>query len=242
VRPGLSVKLSALDPRFEPIRRAELLGHAPHAAAAPAGSLAAAAYTAGGSALWGAGAAERSATSSLVAKVTQLATLAADAGVDLTIDAEEASRLELQLDIAAAVSANLARTHPGWDGLGLAVQAYQRRAAAAVDWLADVARRDGRRFKMRLVKGAYWDTEVKVAQVLGLPTFPVYTRKEATDVSYAACAAKVGCSAASVCVCLRVCACMPACVCARARGHYVCWRLCACKLARVCVGVCACVE
>jgi len=166
LKPGVSVKLSALDPRFEPSHRAALLGHVqPLGVAGVRGSL--------------------------VDSVSQLAALAADAGVDLTIDAEEASRLELQLDIISAVSSKLSRSHPGWDGLGMAVQTYQRRASAVVDWLADVARRDSRKFKMRLVKGAYWDSEMKVAQGLGLPTFPVYTRKEATDVCYHACIAKV---------------------------------------------------
>lgn len=182
IRPGLSVKLSALDPRFEPSHRAALLGHEGSMAVGVGG---------GYGAVAGAGAGSGKARASLVDSVAQLAAMAADANVDLTIDAEEASRLELQLDLASAVSKRLATSHPGWDGLGIAVQTYQRRATAVVDWLADVARRDGRRLKVRLVKGAYWDTEIKAAQTLGLPTFPVFTRKEATDVSYAACAAKV---------------------------------------------------
>jgi RHH-type transcriptional regulator, proline utilization regulon repressor / proline dehydrogenase / delta 1-pyrroline-5-carboxylate dehydrogenase len=110
-------------------------------------------------------------------------------GVGLTIDAEEADRLDLSLDLfeALALSPDLA----GWDGLGLAVQAYQKRALPVIEWLADLAWRTGRPLMVRLVKGAYWDSEIKRTQERGLDGFPVYTRKVATDVSYLACARRL---------------------------------------------------
>src|SRR5699024_2276365 len=104
----------------------------------------------------------------------------------LTIDAEEAARLELSLDVMEPVF-----KHPslaGWNGFGLAIQAYQRRTPRVIDWLVETARTAGRRWCVRLVKGAYWDAEIKVAQQEGLSGFPVYTRKPNTDVSYLACA------------------------------------------------------
>ena len=108
------------------------------------------------------------------------------AGVGLTVDAEEADRLEMSFDIieAAARDPSLA----GWDGLGMAVQAYQKRAPAVVAWAGELARSTGRRLMVRLVKGAYWDTEIKRAQERGLADYPVFTRKSGTDVSYMACA------------------------------------------------------
>src|SRR5690606_14233291 len=112
-------------------------------------------------------------------------------GYDLnfTIDAEEADRLELSLDVIAAVAA--APSLAGWDGFGLAIQAYQKRAAAVIDWIAELAERHDRRFMVRLVKGAYWDTEVKRAQERGLAGYPVFTRKAMTDLNYMACAEKL---------------------------------------------------
>src|SRR6516162_2296389 len=110
-------------------------------------------------------------------------------GIGLTIDAEEADRLDLLLDLFEAVA--LAPDLAGWDGLGFAVQAYQKRALPLIDWLADLARRSGRRLMVRLVKGAYWDSEIKRTQERGLDGYPVYTRKVATDVSYLACARRL---------------------------------------------------
>ena len=146
--PGLSVKLSALHPRFEENQRARVLAE-------------------------------------LTPRLLALAGEAASAGIGLTIDAEEAERLDLSLEFVAALAA--APEFAGWDGLGLAVQAYQKRALPLIDWLADLARRQKRRLMVRLVKGAYWDSEVKKSQERGLAGYPVYTRKLATDVSYLAC-------------------------------------------------------
>jgi RHH-type proline utilization regulon transcriptional repressor/proline dehydrogenase/delta 1-pyrroline-5-carboxylate dehydrogenase len=147
--PGISVKLSALHPRY---------GYTQH---------------------------ER-VMQELVPKVLELAEQAKAAHIGLTIDAEEADRLELSLDVFEAVFRS-ARLH-GWEGLGLAVQAYQKRAPYVLNWLADLARSRLRRIPVRLVKGAYWDTEIKRAQQAGLKSYPVFTRKAATDVSYLACA------------------------------------------------------
>ncbi len=146
---SISVKLSALHPRYEPF----------HA--------------------W-------RAVPELTGRLIELARAARDAGIGLTVDAEEAERLEMSLDIieAAARDASLA----GWDGLGMAVQAYQRRAKALIDWAAALGEATGRRLMVRLVKGAYWDSEIKRAQERGLADYPVFTRKTATDVSYLACA------------------------------------------------------
>jgi RHH-type transcriptional regulator, proline utilization regulon repressor / proline dehydrogenase / delta 1-pyrroline-5-carboxylate dehydrogenase len=147
--PGISVKLSALHPRYEIAQRERIARE-------------------------------------LLPSLLGLARQARDAGIGFTIDAEEADRLEPMLDIVEALA--LAPELAGWDGLGLAVQAYQKRALPLVDWLADVARRAKRRLMVRLVKGAYWDTEIKRAQERGLAGYPVFTRKLATDVSYLACA------------------------------------------------------
>ena len=116
----------------------------------------------------------------------ELATRARDANIGLTVDAEEADRLELSLDIIARVASASALS--GWNGLGLAVQAYGTRARAVVGWAAALGERHRRRLMVRLVKGAYWDTEIKRAQERGLDRYPVFTRKAATDVSYLACA------------------------------------------------------
>jgi RHH-type proline utilization regulon transcriptional repressor/proline dehydrogenase/delta 1-pyrroline-5-carboxylate dehydrogenase len=119
----------------------------------------------------------------LVPRLGLLADEAAAAGIGLTVDAEEADRLELTLEVFEAVFlADRKR-----EGFGLAVQAYQKRALPVLDWLADLARAGGRRIPVRLVKGAYWDTEIKRAQIQGLEGYPVFTRKAATDVSYLAC-------------------------------------------------------
>ena len=146
--PGISVKLSALHPRFEFAQRGRVMDE-------------------------------------LVPRLIGLASFARAQKIGLTVDAEEADRLDLTLDVfeAAALEPRLA----GWDGLGLAVQGYQKRAPAVVDWLAGLARRARRRLMVRLVKGAYWDTEVKRAQERGLDGYPVYTRKPSTDLSYIAC-------------------------------------------------------
>ena len=150
--PSISVKLSALHPRYEVAKR------------------------------------ERVRTE-LTAKLLELAQLAKAQGIALTVDAEEADRLELSLDVLAAVFADPSLA--GWNGFGLAVQAYQKRTPFVIDWLAEMARAHGRRWCVRLVKGAYWDSEIKRAQELGLSGYPVYTRKPNTDVSYLACARRL---------------------------------------------------
>ena len=120
----------------------------------------------------------------LVPKVVRLAEAAKAYDLNFTIDAEEADRLELSLDVFAKVAAEPSLAD--WRGLGLAVQAYQKRALAVIDWLADLARNLDRIFTVRLVKGAYWDTEVKRAQERGLQDYPVFTRKAVTDLNYIA--------------------------------------------------------
>jgi len=150
--PSISIKLSALHPRYEVAKRARV-----HAELTP--------------------------------KLLELAQLAKKNGIGLTVDAEEADRLELSLEIIAAVHADASLA--GWTGYGLAVQAYQKRAPFVIDWLAEQAKKAGRRFCVRLVKGAYWDSEVKRAQEGGHAGYPVYTRKPNTDVSYLACARRL---------------------------------------------------
>ena len=152
--PGISVKLTALHPRYE-------YTHQPEAVAA------------------------------VLPVVRELALKAATADVHFTIDAEEADRLELQMDVFEALLADDELFANGWGGFGIAIQAYQKRAAPLCDWLVEAARAHRRKLMVRLVKGAYWDTEVKAAQVAGLPDYPVFTRKVATDVSYLACAKKL---------------------------------------------------
>jgi len=149
--PGISVKLSALHPRYE-------YTHAEEAKAA------------------------------ILPIVRDLALKASQADVHFTIDAEEADRLELSLDIFEALLADDTLFANGWAGFGLAIQAYQKRAVPLCEWVAEAARGRGRKLMVRLVKGAYWDTEIKAAQVAGLSDYPVFTRKIATDVSYLACA------------------------------------------------------
>ena len=129
----------------------------------------------------------------LLPKVQLLAEQAMRGGIGLTLDAEESERLEISLEIFAAVYCSPALQ--GWEGFGLALQAYQKRAFFAIDWLATLAQRQptpkNKRIMLRLVKGAYWDTEIKRAQTQGLSGYPVFTRKNNTDVSYLACAAKL---------------------------------------------------
>jgi RHH-type proline utilization regulon transcriptional repressor/proline dehydrogenase/delta 1-pyrroline-5-carboxylate dehydrogenase len=151
-RSGISVKLSALEPRYSLTQHPRVM-------------------------------------ESLVPRMRALARRACAAGIGLTIDAEEADRLDLSLDIVAAL-ANDAGTR-GWGGLGLAVQAYGKRAPLVLDWVAELARSTGRRMSVRLVKGAYWDAEIKRAQERGLDSFPVYTSKTATDASYLVCAQRL---------------------------------------------------
>ena len=125
----------------------------------------------------------------LVPTAAALARRAAGLGIQLTIDAEEADRLDLSLDVIEAVAKDPATRQ--WPGLGLAVQAYGKRALDVIDWVAATARTYGRRMSVRLVKGAYWDSEIKRAQERGLPGYPVFTRKLTTDVSYLACAGRL---------------------------------------------------
>jgi RHH-type proline utilization regulon transcriptional repressor/proline dehydrogenase/delta 1-pyrroline-5-carboxylate dehydrogenase len=119
----------------------------------------------------------------LLPRLKMLARRCAERGVGFTIDAEESERLELTLDLHAALAGEFTA--------GLAVQAYQKRALAVCDWLVELGRRTGRRLPVRLVKGAYWDGEIKRAQQLGMPDYPVFTRKAATDLSYVACAKRL---------------------------------------------------
>ena len=125
----------------------------------------------------------------LTPRLRSLALKARLHGLSLTVDAEESSRLEPTLDLVEAVYLDPALA--GWDGFGLAVQAYQKRAPEVIDWLAALARRGGRRLAVRLVKGAYWDSEIKRAQERGLAGYPVFTRKIATDTAYIACARRL---------------------------------------------------
>ena len=121
-------------------------------------------------------------------RVWELITLAAQANINLTIDAEEVDRLELSLDVLDTLAARIATHFPQWQGFGLAVQAYQTRALPVIHAVAAIAHQHGLRLMVRLVKGAYWDGEIKRAQELGLAAYPVFTHKQHTDVSYLACA------------------------------------------------------
>ena len=124
----------------------------------------------------------------LVPRVWGLCELAAKANINLTIDAEEVDRLELSLDVFEALAAQVAEKFPQWEGFGLAMQAYQTRALELIEHVTTLARRYKIKLMCRLVKGAYWDSEIKRAQELGLPHYPVFTHKHHTDVSYLACA------------------------------------------------------
>ncbi len=147
-RPGISVKLSALHPRYEAISRERVLKE-------------------------------------LTLRLVELACLAKSHDLQFTVDAEEADRLELSLDVIAAALRD--RALDGWDGFGLAVQAYQKRAPAVIGWVEEVAAALNRQLTVRLVKGAYWDSEIKRAQERGLADYPVFTRKAMTDLCYMAC-------------------------------------------------------
>ncbi|MBR0873424.1 bifunctional proline dehydrogenase/L-glutamate gamma-semialdehyde dehydrogenase PutA [Bradyrhizobium tropiciagri] len=151
-RPGISVKLSALHPRFEAVSRARVM-------------------------------------TELVPQLVDLAHRAKAYDLNFTVDAEEADRLELSLDVIAAAFADPSLA--GWNGFGLAIQAYQKRAGDVIDYVATLARGLNRRMMVRLVKGAYWDTEIKRAQERGLDGYPVFTRKAMTDLNYVACARKL---------------------------------------------------
>ncbi|MFA6964766.1 bifunctional proline dehydrogenase/L-glutamate gamma-semialdehyde dehydrogenase PutA [Bosea sp. (in: a-proteobacteria)] len=151
-RPGISVKLSALHPRYDATNHDRVLAE-------------------------------------LTPKVIKLAQQAKSYDLNFTVDAEEADRLELSLDVIDAIVAD--RSLADWDGFGLAIQAYQKRASAVIAHIGSLAERYDRRMMVRLVKGAYWDTELKRAQERGLPDYPVFTRKAMTDLNYEACAAQL---------------------------------------------------
>src|SRR5258705_8096740 len=151
-RPGISVKLSALHPRFEAVSRERVMNE-------------------------------------LVPRLVDLARRAKAYDLNFTVDAEEADRLELSLQVIAAAFSDASLK--GWDGFGLAIQAYQKRAEAVIDYTDDLARGLRRRMMVRLVKGAYWDSEIKRAQERGLDDYPVFTRKAMTDLNYIACAQRL---------------------------------------------------
>lgn len=125
----------------------------------------------------------------LLPRLRDLALLAKQYNIGLTIDAEEANRLDISLDLIESIFTDPALAD--WEGFGLAVQAYQKRALFVIDWLADVAQRTGKRWMIRLIKGAYWDSEIKNSQELGLSGYPVFTRKASTDVCYIACIKRI---------------------------------------------------
>jgi RHH-type proline utilization regulon transcriptional repressor/proline dehydrogenase/delta 1-pyrroline-5-carboxylate dehydrogenase len=150
--PGISVKLSALHPRYSRAKRVRMM-------------------------------------TELLPRLKHLALLAKQVDIGLNIDAEEADRLDISLDLLEALA--LDPDLFGWDGLGFVVQAYGKRAPFVIDWLVDLGQRSGRRLMVRLVKGAYWDAEIKRAQVDGMDGFPVFTRKVYTDVCFLACARKM---------------------------------------------------
>jgi RHH-type proline utilization regulon transcriptional repressor/proline dehydrogenase/delta 1-pyrroline-5-carboxylate dehydrogenase len=151
-RPGISVKLSALHPRFEALSRKRVI-------------------------------------TELVPRLVDLARRAKAYDLNFTVDAEEADRLELSLEVIAAALADASLA--GWDGFGLAIQGYQKRAADVIDYINELAGLLDRRMMVRLVKGAYWDTEIKRAQERGLEDYPVFSRKAMTDLNYIACAQKL---------------------------------------------------
>lgn len=150
--PSISIKLSALHPRYEYAQQERVIRE-------------------------------------LIPLLFELIYLAQQYHVGITIDAEEADRLDLSLNIFALLFSNKALT--SWEGLGLAVQAYQKRASYVIDWLIALSQQHQRRIMVRLVKGAYWDSEIKQSQVLGLTDYPVFTRKYSTDLSYSVCAKKL---------------------------------------------------
>ena len=150
--PGISVKLSAIHPRYEFSQRKIVL-------------------------------------CDIVARLKTLALAAKKYDIGFTVDAEEADRLDISLDVIEAVFSD--SDLDGWEGFGIAVQAYQKRGLLVIEWVRELTLRVGRKMMLRLVKGAYWDTEIKLAQVEGFSDFPVFTRKASTDVSYQACARKL---------------------------------------------------
>ncbi|MEP4485058.1 MAG: bifunctional proline dehydrogenase/L-glutamate gamma-semialdehyde dehydrogenase PutA [Halioglobus sp.] len=150
--PGISVKLSAIHPRYE-------FSH------------------------------QQRVVTELVPRLQNLAEAAKRHNIGFTVDAEEADRLEMSLDIIEKVFSSPPLAD--WDGFGIAIQAYQKRSIWVIEWVRELTQRVGRRMMVRLVKGAYWDTEIKLSQVEGFEDFPVFTRKAATDVSYQACARKL---------------------------------------------------
>ncbi|AEQ50603.1 trifunctional transcriptional regulator/proline dehydrogenase/L-glutamate gamma-semialdehyde dehydrogenase [Pelagibacterium halotolerans] len=150
--PGISIKLSALHPRYARTKYDRVMAE-------------------------------------LLPRLKELAALAKSYDIGLNIDAEEMDRLELSLDLLEALATDPA--YDGWHGIGFVVQAYSKRCPFVLDWIIDLARRSGHRIMVRLVKGAYWDSEIKRAQIDGLEDFPVFTRKVHTDVSYIACAKKL---------------------------------------------------
>ena len=150
--PGISIKLSALHPRYTRSQRDRVMQE-------------------------------------LLPRVLTLAELACQYDIGLNIDAEESERLDLSLDLLEALC--LAPSLAGWGGIGFVVQAYQKRCTAVIDLIVDLARCAGRRLMVRLVKGAYWDSEIKRAQAEGLADYPVYTRKHHTDIAYLACARRM---------------------------------------------------
>ena len=151
-RSSISIKLSALHPRYEAVKQDRVMAE-------------------------------------LLPRVKELALLAKSHDMQLTIDAEEADRLEISLDLFEALARD--EELAGWQGLGLVVQAYQKRGPALIDWLVALAEDTGRRFPTRLVKGAYWDSEIKHAQELGFADYPVWTRKASTDLCYLVCAQRM---------------------------------------------------
>src|SRR6202040_2965477 len=151
-RPGISVKLSALHPRFEAVSHLRVM-------------------------------------TELVPRLIDLAQQAKAHDLNFTVDAEAADGRERALDVMAAAFADASLA--GWDGFGLAIQAYQKRASDVIDYVDNLARAQNRRLMVRLVKGAYWDTEIKRAQERGLDGYPVFTRKAMTDLNYIACARKL---------------------------------------------------
>lgn len=150
--PGISIKLSALHPRYEFAKESTVVPF-------------------------------------LIARLKRLALQAKENNISLTVDAEEADRLDISLDIIGAVFCDPALA--GWEGFGLAVQSYQKRAPFVIDWLIDLSQKQAKRWMVRLIKGAYWDTEIKNAQIRGLKGYPVFTRKPSTDVCFVACAKKL---------------------------------------------------
>ena len=150
--PGISIKLSALHPRYETVKKQRVMAE-------------------------------------LVPRARSLAVMAQSAGIGLNIDAEEAAKLDLSLDIIEAILQDPVLA--GWGGFGVVVQAYSKRAPYVIDWLYALAKKLDRHIMVRLVKGAYWDTEIKHAQIEGHDGFPVFTRKASTDVSYILCAKKL---------------------------------------------------